>query len=1112
MGDAIKTAAKAPAANKENRSPKTQKLEFSRSMDSPIEQILSLQRTVGNRAVSRLIKSGSLQAKLRIGRPGDIYEQEADRVAEHVMRMPEPLVSNEPKVSGVTGCTPVQRRCPECKPKKEEEEVVRTKEDSGSTPEVTSELESSITSLHSGGKPITPETREFMQLRFDADFSDVRVHSDTRAADLARSVNARAFTIGRDIVFGSGQFTPENESGKKLLAHELTHVVQQSSGIVNRVIQRGEKKKKESGYVGYQVRIPDNYTTIEQVFRLYERTVWGKEMFFDWECFDAECDISKRKGRIVSFLVLKSLVEGYTDPEAKKGREKHKKEYKQLPGKSKKEISEEVDKRYFEVSGDKPGTKIKKGEAGKASMWEQQLDEVMKEKEILKQLPSEIMQLMGGERTFKPHDYQQLLRIAGKLKQFKPEDFAVYKLLAIKATDNLDLFEKAVDMYLARKEELKKALEKQQQKQTAGAKEPTLQEAIAEKWKGLDESAIGNMSEEERYKLARQKTSEVTEAQLKYMKEHPGETLKDFAKAATLMNTGETFSAIGKDITEAAKGDANTWARWAAGVGAGAKLSGWLLAVGGILYIASWLTGIGELATIAAGVGILLGATLTLSYAESELRIKAASQAKTPEEFKRNVELAAAARTNAIVGLALIIVAAVLHFTAKALFPKTMQNIRTSLKNFRERIRLKGSIYDLKPQIVKEMGIRKSEIARSIELSKQKALSTATELEGLSTEKFVEKLEKGDGGFLDQSKLPPEQKVNFRELLKTSEGRAAIEGYKQKLVKALKTEVVAEIDRLGREYTSKIDDFLKDVDAAKNHDDLGAAANKLEGTLSEEHAKSFMKEEQEAITKKKVEEAATEAHKEVITAIRDALVKRVKNRIATQSDKFQLIYSEPELEAIIKKGKELGLSDRLIEDMIYTGSRTAKAIGAAELMQQMENWANVISKRGFPYKFVDLAQFRQFSKYLLDGLRKAGLPTDDVRIQGSALRKPTANDVDVAVFVEEATFDRLLIDRYHERIAIKANGTKIPLKGKTHAELVKLADDIAANPNKYNAQGGTFQNAIKNSIISSKSDIFKPLKDIRAELAQKYPDLNLEAISVLIKGGLFEVTPDLPVQ
>ncbi|AFZ26697.1 hypothetical protein Cylst_4627 [Cylindrospermum stagnale PCC 7417] len=493
------------------------------------------------------------------------------------------------------------------------------------------------------------------------------------------------------------------------------------------------------------------------------------------------------------------------------------------------------------------------------------------EKEQLSRLPENIKSLLGAEESFQPNNYQQLLRIAEKLKQFGPEDFAVYKLLTIKATDKLDLFEKSLDMYLARKEELKKALAEQQQN---NPKEPTMQDAINEKWQGLDESAVGNMSEDKRYQLARQKTSELTEAQLKFMQKHPGQTLTDFAKSATLMNTGETFNATSKDLIEAASGDANAWARWAAGAGAGAKISGWLLAVGGILYVASWLTGVGELATIAAAAAVLLGATVILSVAESELRIKAASQAKEPEEFKRNVELAAAARTNVILAVSMIVVAAVLHFTAKALFPKTVQNINTSLKNFRERIRLKGSVSELKPEIVQEMGLRKGELAKATELAKQKTLDAAKDLEGLNTEQFVETLEKGDSGFMDQSKLPPEQRLNYRELLRTPEGRAAIEGYKQKLVNALKIDVVAEIEKLSQEYASKIDEFLKDIDAAKNHDDLKAATNKTEGALTEENMKKFMQEEQENITNRKLEEAVNEAHKETHIELEQLRVSR----------------------------------------------------------------------------------------------------------------------------------------------------------------------------------------------------------------------------------------------
>ena len=169
--------------------------------------LLALQRTHGNRYVQRVVEG--IQAKLKIGQPGDIYEQEADRVADAVMRMPEPGVQWQAE--------------------EEEEEILQTKENPGQTPEVTPNLESRIQALKGGGQPLPKSTRAFFEPRFGYDFSHVRVHNDASVAETARALNAKAFTVGRDIAFGAGQYSPETASGKKLLAHELTHVVQQNS-------------------------------------------------------------------------------------------------------------------------------------------------------------------------------------------------------------------------------------------------------------------------------------------------------------------------------------------------------------------------------------------------------------------------------------------------------------------------------------------------------------------------------------------------------------------------------------------------------------------------------------------------------------------------------------------------------------------------------------------------------------------------------------------------------------------------------------------------------------------------------------------------------------------
>lgn len=84
-----------------------------------------------------------------------------------------------------------------------------------------------------GGAPLAGQTRDLMESRLGADFGDVRIHTDSKASESARSVQAHAYTVGNDVVFQSGKYEPESDSGKRMLAHELTHVVQQRSGPVD---------------------------------------------------------------------------------------------------------------------------------------------------------------------------------------------------------------------------------------------------------------------------------------------------------------------------------------------------------------------------------------------------------------------------------------------------------------------------------------------------------------------------------------------------------------------------------------------------------------------------------------------------------------------------------------------------------------------------------------------------------------------------------------------------------------------------------------------------------------------------------------------------------------
>ncbi len=193
---------------------------------------------------------GPLQAKLTVGPAHSAYEQEADQVADRVMRMPDApaarLLSADAPAPALAATA--QRLCGMCEDDlqrrpvdDEEEETVRAKSEGISAePLPDSAIAPRVETLRGGGRPLPASERAFFEPRFGRDFSGVRVHADAAAASAARAVGARAFTIGQDVVFGHGQYAPRTGGGRRLLAHELTHVVQQTAGRTAgaRVIRR----------------------------------------------------------------------------------------------------------------------------------------------------------------------------------------------------------------------------------------------------------------------------------------------------------------------------------------------------------------------------------------------------------------------------------------------------------------------------------------------------------------------------------------------------------------------------------------------------------------------------------------------------------------------------------------------------------------------------------------------------------------------------------------------------------------------------------------------------------------------------------------------------------
>lgn len=171
--------------------------------------------------------NGPVQAKLTINQPGDRYEQEAERIADQVMAMPADIAA---------------RGMPQ-----------RIQRFSGqSKAEIDAAPGSVNKALASPGKPLDPLLQQDMEQRFGHDFSRVRVHSDKDAEQSAREVSAHAYTVGQNIVFGLGRFAPGTQEGRRLIAHELTHVVQQS-GPEGFGIKQNHKKYGRSSIVAANV-------------------------------------------------------------------------------------------------------------------------------------------------------------------------------------------------------------------------------------------------------------------------------------------------------------------------------------------------------------------------------------------------------------------------------------------------------------------------------------------------------------------------------------------------------------------------------------------------------------------------------------------------------------------------------------------------------------------------------------------------------------------------------------------------------------------------------------------------------------------------------------------
>jgi hypothetical protein len=409
-----------------------------------------------SRAVSWPTPVSPIQPKLTVGAADDPLEEEADTVADHVVgteqtrdggvsvgEPPEPLDEDE-------GANVVRRA-----------RAVRSMFEEG--------WEDLVERALPGGYPIPRCDQELMEGRFGTDFGGVRIHDDDRSHAAARALGARAFTLGSDIVLGAGQYAQGSSRGQHLLAHELTHVVQQRKGLALGGFAQRQPARAKKPTFQFTVVPPSTMNAkgfrvfvSMQIFGVDATTAADFAVRYTWTGLQATKGVAQGDiGKSITMYVDAELyrsIRGGRDGGATIGVEAaggtdaatRAAEFDTLPTDVKDALNREVDRRFWDRTRHKPGVKLGPSAADRqmAELWLDMRDEVLLQRKALQDLPPDVQKALGGLASFKPMDYPQLTRIAGKLA---PGEWSDYLSRVTVEVTSLDQLEASVDAYIQRR-------------------------------------------------------------------------------------------------------------------------------------------------------------------------------------------------------------------------------------------------------------------------------------------------------------------------------------------------------------------------------------------------------------------------------------------------------------------------------------------------------------------------------------------------------------------------------------------------------------------------------------------------------------------------------------
>jgi hypothetical protein len=874
-----------------------------------------------------------LQAKLRVSQPWDQTEIEAESAAERISAGEAVAVTAHP------GHDMIHRQADDAG---EEPTFTITMgaagrdaaespaEDLAAKPVGTrakapsEQTETDISASAGRGFPLAPVQRQRFEVGLGVDLSAVRIHTGLQAERITHSIDAIAATHGQNIYFSPGAYSPNSSAGQRLLAHELVHTVQQSRAApflqrqpqpALRQSQTVPPKPSIAAVYVFKIKVTTTVESKDEALVTVFSQIFGvgraaaAALIAKHHASFTDYDPDKLKGKSSYQIwfdrtLYSKIVEGTTEsPDAakqaadKKAARERSQALQSLPKSEQQKINKEADDEFWKRTQYKPGEKLDPAKSAvdkaQADLWLKIRDQILKIRQKLGALPPAIRTTLGDPSKYTPAQYEQLLRIGGKLEKLSAEDLLFYGLIATATTTDLDAVERGLDQFIEFKEKYRQALDKNATTSpTKGGgppapgaptaqKEPSLEEQLAKPWEGFDKAHFGGMSEEEKTATARDIATQRAGTQLKYMASHPGETAIGMAKG---LEPGEIEKSIEKDLTTF-KNSESSWGKWAAGTGITGKAAGVIAALATVAWIVMWvIPGVNLATMMATALSIAMYAGISavlLSGASAELHIRAAGSAKTEGEFERQTNAASEELTNFVLGGVLLAAAFVLKLLGRIKFIQRNFNIGkflTDAKNTAWAGLGVDALKAVRQQAIAGIEAELASLDAELKTAQGEHAALRKEIEALSPPDLMTKIAT-DPAFAGELGLTPEQAKAFGPAAKGVLAEQGAPKAKAQLLQAMDdaaNQAQARVDG----YKAGVQKVISDLNAARDQASFDAAVDRGSKITAPEEQARISQEASEAFKQKKLQSAMDDLQKQADQARADAKAKMEARRAA----------------------------------------------------------------------------------------------------------------------------------------------------------------------------------------------------------------------------------------